>query len=88
MLILYVGVFLLVLFIGWLFMIKFYFMERTSKRSLERDLSHIYQLTPRDAMIVGYLSKLIRASKFGKKNSKEIVIGLMNGYLQQQSVGV
>ena len=85
MLILYVGVFLLVLFIGWLYDKIFTLWKEHQNVVLERNPWATYQLTPRDAMIVGYLSKLIRAKIRKMKKFKKNVIGLTNGYLQQQS---
>jgi len=61
MLILYVSVFLFVLFIGWLYDKIFTLWKEHQNVVLERNPWATYQLTPRDAMIVGYLSKLIRA---------------------------
>ena len=61
MIILYVSVFLLVLFIGWLYDKIFALWKEHQNVVLERNPWATYQLTPRDAMIVGYLSKLIRA---------------------------
>lgn len=61
MLTLYVSVFLLVLFIGWLYDKIFTLWKEHQNVVLERNPWATYQLTPRDAMIVGYLSKLIRA---------------------------
>ncbi len=58
---LYVGVFLFVLFIGWLYDKIFTLWKEHQNVVLERNPWATYQLTPRDAMIVGYLSQIIRA---------------------------
>ncbi len=59
--VLYVGVFLFVLFIGWLYDKIFALWKEHQNVVLERNPWATYQLTPRDAMIVGYLSQIIRA---------------------------
>jgi len=61
MIFLYIGVFILVLFIGWLYDKIFTLWKEHQNVVLERNPWATYQLTPRDAMIVGYLSKLIRS---------------------------
>tara|TARA_Y100000588_G_C14150016_1_gene880152 strand:+ start:353 stop:931 length:579 start_codon:yes stop_codon:yes gene_type:complete len=59
--VLYVSVFLIVLFIGWLYDKIFTLWKEHQNVVLERNPWATYQLTPRDAMIVGYLSQIIRA---------------------------
>ncbi len=54
-------VMLVVLFIGWIYDKIFSLWKEHQNVVLERNPWATYQLTPRDAMIVGYLSKLIRA---------------------------
>ena len=58
---LYIGVFLFVFLIGWLYDRIFTLWKEHQNVVLERNPWATYQLTPRDAMIVGYLSQIIRA---------------------------
>ena len=64
---LYMGVFLFVLFIGWLYDRIFTLWKEHQNVMLERNPWATYQLTPRDAMIVGYLSQIIRAQNSDNK---------------------
>ncbi len=54
-------VMVMVLIIGWIYDKIFSLWKEHQNVVLERNPWATYQLTPRDAMIVGYLSKLIRA---------------------------
>ena len=52
---------IVVLTIGWVYDKIFSLWKEHSNVVLERNPWATYQLTPRDAMIVGYLSKIIRS---------------------------
>ena len=60
MLILFVTVLLGVLFVGWLYDKIFALWKEHQNVSIERNPFATYQLTPRDAMILGYLSSILR----------------------------
>ena len=64
---LYIGVFLFVFLIGWLYDRIFTLWKEHQNVVLERNPWATYQLTPRDAMIVGYLSQIIRAQNSDNK---------------------
>jgi len=60
MLFLFVTVLLGVLFVGWLYDKIFALWKEHQNVAIERNPFATYQLTPRDAMILGYLSSILR----------------------------